>query len=65
MEAKYKSKLMRIITYNRFNQRAGYIECTWINGTNIVTGNHIKYPKNSNRQKSPKKKSNRLNRHSS
>ena len=65
MKVKHKHRLMEIVTRNRANQRAGYIECIWEKGVNKVVGKYIKYPKNSNLQKYLKRQSRRLIRRTS
>lgn len=52
-------RLLRIINYGRYNPNAGYIDCGFDGKTLLHSGKHIKYPKNSNRQKDAKRMSGR------
>jgi hypothetical protein len=64
MEMKKKHRLVKIATAYGYLPRAGYIECGWVDGVWKPVGNHIKYPKNSNKQKYLKRQSRRLVRRS-
>lgn len=59
MAAKKKDRLVKIVTAYGYLPRAGYIECGWIDGVWQPTEDHIKRPKNSNKQKYLKRQSRR------
>lgn len=58
MRKRKRDELMKIMTYG-YNPAAGYVDWDWANGVWRPVGNHIKYPKNSNRQVYWKNQSNR------
>ena len=53
-----RQKLMKIMTYG-YNPAAGYTDWDWVNGVFQPVGNHIQYPRSSNRQVYWKNQSNR------
>lgn len=58
MRQQKKERLMKIITYG-CNPAVGYTDWSIVDGVYQPTGDHIKYPKNSNRQVYWKNQSNR------
>lgn len=54
-----KNRLLKILTYG-YHPEAGYTDWDWVDGAFQQVGNHIKYPKNSNRQVYWKRHSNRV-----
>jgi len=58
MDRHKKERLMKIITYG-YHPEAGYVDWDWVDGVLQPVGNHIKYPKSSNRQVYWKNQSNR------
>lgn len=58
MRQQKKEKLMKIMTYG-YNPAAGYTDWEMVDGVFQPIGDHIKYPKNSNRQVYWKNQSNR------
>ncbi len=64
MAEKKEDRRIKIVTTYGYLPRAGYIQCGWVDGVWEPIGNHIKYPKNSNRQKYLKRQSRRLVRRS-
>ena len=54
-----KNRLLKILTYG-YHPEAGYTDWDWVDGVFQQVGNHIKYPKNSNRQVYWKRHSNRV-----
>ena len=54
-----KKKLMKIISTGGYNPARGYVEWDKVDGRWQSVGNHIKYPKNSNKQRFYKRYSNR------
>ena len=52
-------RLLRIINYGGYRPNAGYIDSGFEGKTLLHSGKHIKYPKNSNRQKDAKRASRR------
>ena len=58
MRKQKKDKLMKIMTYG-YNPAAGYTDWDWVNGVFQPVGNHIQYPRSSNRQVYWKNQSNR------
>lgn len=53
------NRLRKILTYG-YHPEAGYVDWDWVDGVFQPVGNHIKYPKNSNRQVYWKTHSNRV-----
>ena len=53
------NRLRKILTYG-YHPEAGYVNWDWVDGIFQPVGNHIKYPKNSNRQVYWKTHSNRV-----
>lgn len=58
MHRKKKDELMKIMTYCH-NPAAGDTDWDWVNGIFQPVGNHVRYPKDSNRQVYWKNQSNR------
>lgn len=56
---KSEERLLRIIRQCRYNPWRGYVDYGFVDGKWQEVGNHIKYPKNSNRPKFYKKQCNR------
>ena len=58
MDRHKKGRLLKILDYG-YHPEAGYLDYDFVDGVFQQTGNHIKYPKNSNRQVYWKNQANR------
>lgn len=56
---KKHNRLMELINGHCYNPARGYVDWGFVDGVWQPVGNHIKYPKNSNRQRYHKNQSNR------
>lgn len=59
MHRKKNNELIRMLNYTPYNPHAGYLKWGFVNGVWQSIGNHVQYPKNSNRQRFLKRLSNR------
>lgn len=56
---KHKRKLLKLVGYKK-NIHMGYVDWGYVDGVWQQTGNYIKYPKNSNRQRLLKRYANKV-----